>query len=245
MLIYGHRGAKGEAPENTLSGFAFLRNQGIHRVELDIQLDKNGEPIVIHDDSVSRTTNAKGAISKYDASQLAQLDARGPWKKEFLEVDGVPSLSAVLDAWPMLASIQIEVKKMPLNQGAIAARRIVEICKHFQLHERAIITSQHLPFLQHLRDTHCEQAMGMVASKLTKGLVQHAVKLGCSYLCLKWKVCNPDIVEEAHAAGLHVSLWTMNDPAHLEKFHAWGVDSIITDYPSKFTPVFSPGKQGQ
>ena len=244
MLIYGHRGAKGEAPENTLSGFAFLRQQGIHRVELDIQLDKDGEPIVIHDDSLNRTTNATGAINKYNASELAQLDARGAWKKNFPHCDGVPSLSAVLEAWPMLESIQIEVKKMPLNQGAIAAHRIVQICKHFQLHEKAIITSQHLPFLQHLCDSHCELPTGMVASKITKGLVQHAVELGCSYLCLKWKVCNQKIVEEAHAAGLHVSLWTVNDITHLEKFNAWGVDSIITDFPSKFTPLYSPEKQG-
>ncbi|MBL4608472.1 MAG: glycerophosphodiester phosphodiesterase [Pseudomonadales bacterium] len=244
MLIYGHRGAKGEAPENTLSGFQFLRNQGIHRVELDVQLDKNGEAVVIHDDKVNRTTNARGAVSSYDASGLAQLDARGIWKKKFLGKDGIPSLRAVLDAWPELKSIQIEVKEMPLNQAAIAAHRIVEICKHFQLHERAIITSKHIPFLQHLRDSHCEQPIGMVALKINKGLVQQAVELGCSYLCLKWKFCNPMILEEAHAAGLHVSLWTINDPAHLEKFHAWGVDSIITDYPSKFMPVYTPKGQG-
>ena len=244
MLIYGHRGAKGEAPENTLSGFAFLRKQGIHRVELDIQVDKNGDLVVIHDEKVNRTTNARGAVRQYDVSELAQLDARGRWKKEFLETDGVPSLSAVLDAWPTLASIQIEVKKMPLDQGAAAAHRIVEICKQFQLHERAIITSKHLPFLLHLRDTRCKLPTGMVALKLTKGLVQRVVELGSSYLCLKWTLCNRGIVEEAHAAGLHVSLWTVNDPTHLEKFHAWGVDSIITDYPSKFTPIFSPDQQG-
>ena len=243
MLIYGHRGAKGEAPENTLSGFQFLRSQEIHRVELDIQLDKNGEPIVIHDDSVNRTTNARGAVSKYDAAMLSQLDARGAWKKTFTERDGVPSLEAVLEAWPQLESIQIEVKKMPLNQGAIAAQRIVEICQQFQLHKRATITSKHIPFLQHLRDTHCEQPMGLVALRLKKSLVQQAIELGCSYLSLKWKICNEEIVKEAHAAGLHVSLWTVNEPNHLEKFHAWGVDSIITDYPSQFAPVFSPERQ--
>lgn len=245
MLIYGHRGAKGEAPENTLSGFRHLRRHDIHRVELDIQLDKNGEAIVIHDGTVNRTTNAKGRISSFDAHQLAQLDARGAWQKEWPELDGVPTLDNVLSEWPQLESIQIEVKKMPLNQGAMAARRLGEICKHHQLAERGIITSQHIPFLQHLQDSHCQQPIGMVASKLKRGLIDQAIALGCSYLCLKWKICNPKIVSEAHAAGLHVSLWTVNDKTHIEKYLAWGVDSIITDYPSKFATLHQDWKQDQ
>jgi len=64
--------------------------------------------------------------------------------------------------------------------------------------------------------------------------VQEAVNLGCKYLCLKWTLCNPRLVQEAHQAGLSVSLWTVNDTTHLDKFYSWGVDSIITDYPSLF-----------
>lgn len=235
MQIYGHRGARGEAPENTLAGFSHLRQIGIHRVELDIVLDRNNEAIVIHDDTLDRTTNAQGPVKKFDALTLAQLDARGSdWQGRWPHITGVPTLEAVLDEWPQIESIQIEVKKMPIQQCGHAAKRILALCQQFQLNERGIITSQYIPFLQHLKSIHCKQAMGLVASRLKKDLVQEAVNLGCNYLCLKWTLCNPVLVQEAHQAGLSVSLWTVNDTTHLDKFYSWGVDSIITDYPSRF-----------
>lgn len=235
MRIYGHRGAKGEAPENTLAGFQHLRQLGIHRVELDIVLDRNHEAIVIHDDTLDRTTNQQGPVKEFDAHSLAQLDARGAdWQKRWPEATCVPTLEAVLQEWPQLQSMQIEVKKMPLDLRAATAKRVIELCEHFQLRERGIITSQFVPFLAYLKSMHCKQPRGLVASKLSKDLVNEAVDLGCEYLCLKWTLCNENLVKEAHAAGLSVSLWTVNDISHLDNFLRWGVDSLITDYPSRF-----------
>lgn len=235
MQIYGHRGAKGEAPENTPAGFEHLRKLGIHRVELDIVLDRNHEAIVIHDDTLDRTTNQQGFVKDFDAISLAQLDARGrDWQERWPSATGVPTLEAVLQEWPQLESMQIEVKKMPMNLRAATAKRVIELCEQFQLHERGIITSQYVPFLAYLKSTHCKQARGLVASSLSKDVVKEAVDLGCTYLCLKWTLCNEHLVKEAHAAGLTVSLWTVNETSHLDKFLNWGVDSLITDYPSRF-----------
>lgn len=235
MQIYGHRGAKGEAPENTLAGFEHLRKLGIHRVELDIVLDRNHEAIVIHDDTLDRTTNKQGFVKDFDAISLAQLDARGrDWQARWPSATGVPTLEAVLQEWPQLESMQIEVKKMPLNLRAATAQRVIELCGKFQLGERGIITSQYVPFLAYLKSIDCKQARGLVADSLSNDVIKEAVELGCAYLCLKWTLCNENLVKEAHAAGLTVSLWTVNETSHFDKFLNWGVDSLITDYPSRF-----------
>ena len=238
MQIFGHRGAHGEAPENTLTAFQFLRDQGIHCVELDVRLDKDGEPIVIHDESLSRTTNGQGLVSEHDATALSTLDARHHWESTFLEMDGIPHLETVLKAWPDLESVQIEVKEMPLNQCHTAARRIVEICQHLKLQQRATITSLHMPLLQNLKNSQYEQPTGLVVKHKHQNPVQQAIELGCSYLCLRWDVCSPSTVQKAHAAGLHVSAWVINDQEHLKTLNTWGVDSIITDYPSRLVKPY-------
>ena len=238
MQIFGHRGAHGEAPENTLTAFQFLRDQGIHCVEFDVRLDKGGEPIVIHDESLSRTTNGQGLVSEHHATVLGALDARKHWKSTFSQRDGIPRLETVLKAWPDIESVQIEVKEMPQDQCHIAARRIVEICQHLKLQQRATITSLHIPFLQHLKSSRYDQPTGLVVQHKLQNPVQQAIELGCSYLCLRWDVCNPSTVKKAHEAGLHVSVWVVNDQEHLKTLNTWGVDSIITDYPSRLVKPY-------
>src|SRR5439155_21621382 len=76
MLLFGHRGARGEAPENTLAGFAHARRAGVAAFELDVRPTADGRLAVIHDATVDRTTNATGAVSDFTAADLARLDAR-------------------------------------------------------------------------------------------------------------------------------------------------------------------------
>ena len=84
-LIYGHRGAKGEAPENTLASFKQCLAHGVRRCELDLHLSKDGELMVIHDPTLKRTTGRRGKVVEHDAEELTQYDARhgGPsWKQK-------------------------------------------------------------------------------------------------------------------------------------------------------------------
>jgi len=98
-LIIGHRGAAGEAPENTLASFLLAVQQGAHAVELDIDLTKDGEIIVIHDDTLDRTTTGKGFISELTLKEIKQYDA-GIWYDERFEGEKVPTLEEVFDKLP-------------------------------------------------------------------------------------------------------------------------------------------------
>lgn len=234
MHLYGHRGAKGEAPENTLAGFQYLRDLGIHHVELDVHLNRNGVPVVIHDEKLARTTNARGLIKDLSTSALAEVDARGHWKHHWPEPQRIPTLDEVLSAWPQLESIQLEVKTKSPDEIPVMARALIDACHKYTLQERGIITSQHLEFLQHLKDIQCPQARGIVVLRRDSQVIPKALHLGCRYLCLKQSVCNPELLSDAHEAGLSVSVWTVNRLKQYDKFKRWGVDSIITDVPSNF-----------
>lgn len=85
MIVYGHRGAKGEAPENTLPGFRHAYRQGVRHFELDLVLSKDGKPVLVHDLTTDRTTGHKGSVGQYSAAELSQMDARrntSPWPEK-------------------------------------------------------------------------------------------------------------------------------------------------------------------
>ncbi|MCB1660955.1 MAG: glycerophosphodiester phosphodiesterase, partial [Pseudomonadales bacterium] len=95
MLIVGHRGARGEAPENTLSGFKYLKSLGVKALELDINVSQDKQLVVIHDDSLERTTTGTGLVKTHTSNQLAALNACH-YFKDWPYHDGVPLLTEVL-----------------------------------------------------------------------------------------------------------------------------------------------------
>lgn len=240
MKIIGHRGAKGEAPENTLAGFAYLRSLGIHHVELDIHLSADKQLVVIHDDTVDRTTNQSGKVRDFTADQLANMNAHHQWPNWSLpnhpaSETGIPRLAKVLTAWHELKSIQLEVKSAPKAELALIARDLIQLCEDFKLGERGIITSSSEQFHQCLSELHCKQPTGLVADSRVQNPIQTAKDLNCDYLCLDWKLCNDEMVAAASNAKLTVSLWTANDASWFKTFENWGIDSVITDMPSKWS----------
>lgn len=244
MKIIGHRGAKSEAPENTLAGFAYLRSLGINHVELDVYLSADQELVVIHDDTVDRTTGQSGKVRNFSAMALSQMKAFEEWPgwsqshPDFNQYhQGIPTLHEILADWPELESIQLEVKPAPDKDLAIVAREIIKLCQDFKLEDRGIITSSSKPFHQFLNELNSPQASGLVADDKIVNPVETARSLNCDYLCLDWKLCNEEIVKAAARAGLIVSLWTVNDTSTLNAFRKWKIDGVITDIPSEWLKV--------
>lgn len=232
MEIIGHRGARSEAPENTLAGFSHLRSLGIHSVELDLHLSRDFELVIIHDDTVDRTTNQSGQVFQFSAQELEQLDARGePWGDWPLSDEtGVPLLRKLLKHWPELKAIQLEVKSPDRTHYEILGNGLITICQHFGL--KGTITSSDLDFLSHLNNAQCPIALGYVATEMHPEPVQAALQNQCSHLIPKWDLCNTTLIENAHKEGLIVSAWTVNDPETYYHMESIGVDSVITDKPS-------------
>lgn len=231
MLIYGHRGAKGEAPENTLAGFEHAHRHGIRHFELDIQLSKDGIPVVVHDLTVDRTTTAAGRIAEFTAEQLGQLDAREntpSWPKPV----GIPTLDAVFRTCPGFAHMQLEVKKDTRPRLNSLCNRLVEMIQRHRWHGRLTITSSEVWFLQAVRRRDRSISIGLVSDRRFPHPVKSAVGLGCSHLCLKWTLCSLKLVELAHRSNLHLSVWTVNRIHDMLSLERQGVDSIITDYPT-------------
>jgi len=228
-LIYGHRGAKGEAPENTLASFKQCLAHGVRRCELDLHLSKDGELMVIHDPTLKRTTGRRGKVVEHDAEELTQYDARqgGPsWKQPC----PIPRLEELFEQCEF-EHWQLEVKSASRVRAARSVLAIKALAERHGLLDRVTVTSGSREVLRALKRLTPELSCGLVAEYAWLDPLKVAKQYDCSLLALKWTLCTPERIAKARQLGLHVSVWTVNDPGLMRRLADFGVDSLITDYP--------------
>ncbi len=233
MKLIGHRGARGEAPENTLGGFRYLRQLGVSAVELDIQVSADGELVVIHDGFLERSTLASGKVSEHTAAELWRLDASHRAFPDWPETEGVPRLRAVMEVLKDFDHIQFEVKAASEEESRLVAEKFPPLWREFGFGTRAFSTSFNPRYLQLLRESAAEIPRGFLFEKDFSGdAVAIALALGCQSIGPHQERCTAALIANAHAAGLQVSTWTVNSVDRMRELARDGADSIITDFPT-------------
>ncbi|MDY0250989.1 MAG: glycerophosphodiester phosphodiesterase family protein [Pseudomonas sp.] len=228
-LIYGHRGARGEAPENTLASFQACLNAGVNRCELDLHLSKDGQLMVIHDATLKRTTGRRGKVSQHTAEQLMQMDARlntPAWPT----ICPIPSLEQLFVHCPF-EHWQLEVKEASRARATQIVRAIEQLSARFAVQDKIIITSSSRTVLRAAQRLAPHLARGLVAEHAWLDPIKIAQRYDCKMLVLNWTLCTERRLIKAQQAGLHVSVWTVNEPALMRRLAACGADSLITDFP--------------
>ncbi|WP_313086584.1 glycerophosphodiester phosphodiesterase [Pseudomonas sp.] len=229
--IYGHRGAKGEAPENTLTSFQQCLAHGVRRCELDLHLSRDGELMVIHDPTLKRTTGRRGKVVERDADELVRYDARsgGPgWKQPC----PIPRLAELFEKCDF-EHWQLEVKSASRVRAARTVLAIKTLAEAHGLLDRITVTSGSREVLRALKRLTPEISCGLVAEHGWLDPLKVARQYDCTLLALKWTLCTPERIAKARQQGLHVSVWTVNEPALMRRLADFGVDSLITDYPGR------------
>lgn len=228
-LIYGHRGAKGEAPENTLASFKTCLEHGVKRCELDLHLSSDGELMAIHDPTLKRTTDRRGRVVDYTAAELVEIDARkgGPG---WLNPCPIPRLETLFEQCPF-EHWQLEVKSASRTRAVTTVLAIREMAQRHGLLDKVTITSSSREVLRAAAELVPDISRGLVAEYAWLDPLKVAQNYGCQYLALNWTLCTPERLTKAQRQGLHVSVWTVNEPALMRRLADFGADSLITDFP--------------
>jgi len=235
--IVGHRGARGEAPENTAAGFQVAMEAGVHEIELDVRLSRDGHLIVVHDTNVTRTTGERGKAHHYTLSQLEVLDARRNtpgWHSPL----GIPSLREVVALCGPSMRFQFEVKGADRPILHRLAHQLVVFINELALHDRVVVTSSHTGFLRMLGTMTSHIERGYVAEYRYQQPTRRAAALGCTWLMPRHILVTPALMRRARRRHLKVSTWTVNDLTRAERLTELGVDGIITDFPTSFVTHF-------
>jgi glycerophosphoryl diester phosphodiesterase len=235
VIVYGHRGARGEAPENTIAGARHAVARGVRQLEIDLRLSADDRLVVVHDATLRRTTGVPGKVGERPAGQLAKLDAREdgpPWPNK--RGTGIPTMAALFRAVPEIRHWQLELKSLGKRHNPRLAEAVVEwISEH---RPRAVVTSSEPDLIRTVKELLPHQATGFVST--TKNPEPVLEECGCDYLIAHWKSLEGRAqVRKLQRRGIHISTWTVNDASVIEQLYQLGIDSVITDYPSMALPL--------
>ena len=233
VLVVGHRGARGLAPENTIASFDTARQIGVDWVELDVHVSRDDQLVVMHDATVDRTTDGHGYLRDMTLAEIKALDA-GEWFDSRFAGQKVPTLPEVLEWSEGELGLVIELKG-GFQQGLVP--KVVDLLwKHDRVDQVILISFNHRA-IQHVKALSPEIRAGILYVARLVNSVAVARDVGADALHPNYNYVDPDLVHEAHTAGLAVSTWTVNDPEIMSKLIDMGIDSIATDYPDRLMAV--------
>ncbi len=229
VMVVGHRGAAGLAPENTMPSFELARSLGVDAIELDVHVSRDGALIVMHDETVDRTTNGHGRIADLSLAEIQALDASGRKGTDQTPVR-VPTLDQVL-AWAR-GKNRLVIELKGIDHPEIVARTIDTLREYRMLDQVMLISFDHHA-LREARLLCSDIWTGCLYVGRVADVVGLAGSCGADAICPTLALVHPDDVAVAHDAGLAVCVWTVNDPHAIRYARRLGVDSITSDFPDR------------
>jgi glycerophosphoryl diester phosphodiesterase len=230
-IIFAHRGASAAAPENTLASFELAARQGAPAIEFDVKLTSDRQVIVIHDQTLDRTTNGSGQVTKQSLAALRELDA-GSWRAEEFRGEKIPTLAEVFEAVGTKVLMNIELTNYATPFDGLV-HEVAALIKKHRIEERVYFSSFFPTNLVIARRLLPTVPRGQLYLEAGSGWWQRtaanfmSVDAEHPYLT----DVTAETVQRAHARGRRVHVWTVNDPADMRRLRSQGVDGIFTDDP--------------
>lgn len=238
IVNYAHRGASGYCPENTMVAFKKGLELGATGIETDVQRTKDGKLVLIHDESVERTTGQQGQIKDLTYDEISRLDA-GSWFGSEFAGETIPLLDELLEwAAPTELIINLELKNNAEEYTGME-QQVIDVIQQYGLSDRIIISS-----FNHYSLVTCKQ----LAPDIRTGILYgdklynpwaYAQSVGAEALHPYHLHLNEQIVREAAASGVISNPFTINEPEQMRELIEMGVAGIITDYPDRLAELLS------
>jgi glycerophosphoryl diester phosphodiesterase len=248
-LVFAHRGGAKLAPENTMAAFTNGLSLGSDGIECDVHLSRDGVPVVIHDKTLDRTTDATGLVSEHTAAELAHVDAgfrftsdggAFPFRGRGI---GVPTLEEVLGTFTH-SRVIVEMKT---GEPALA-RAVAALVDRTHAMERVCVGSFYRTGLEVIRAI--APAIATSASEnearwtLYRSWCRWPLTASRRYCAFqvperagRLQVISPAFLRQAHGDGARVDVWVVDDPADMRRMFGWGIDGVITDRPDIAVPL--------
>lgn len=230
VAVFAHRGASGTHPENTEAAFVEALRLGVEAVELDVHLSLDQELVIIHDDTVDRTSDGSGQIRHMKWEQIGALDA-GSWFDAHFAGQRFLKLDEALDILEGDVRLNIHAKAHDLDRAELATRVVRRLVDR-KLIERAFFASDQQTLAlarrvnQHL--SICNLSVSPVENYILRSRA-----VGATILQPGHAVTTPELVAAAHAQGMQVNPFYADDEAEMQRLIDCGVDGILTNYPEK------------
>jgi glycerophosphoryl diester phosphodiesterase len=236
--VIGHRGACGLAPENTVASFRKAAELGVRWVEFDVHLSADGVPVIIHDDTVNRTTSGRGKVAALTLAELQGLDA-GTWFQPRFRGEHVPTLEEIVMLLGKVGlGAVVEIKPSPGTEAATAEAAVRLLLERWPDHlPPPMVSSFETEALERAHDVAPGIARALLVGRVRDGWQREVDRLGCSALHADQERLDAKTVASVTRAGLPLFAYTVNDPARAAELFQWGVAAVFSDRPDLIEPV--------
>ncbi len=229
-LVIAHRGGNKWAPENTMSAFAKSLKAGADGVELDIHRCKSGELIVIHDETLERTTNGSGFVKDKTWDELKNVSA-GKWYSAEFENERLPLLKDVLTLADGKMIVDIEIKNAPIEYPGIEDD-LASLLKDYKYPDKILISSFDHELIRRVHEKLPNIEVAFLDAGIVADVGEYASKIGAKAWNAGYSELRADAVSRAHKSGLAVNVWTVNGNQKWDQAMDMKVDGIVTDDPA-------------
>ena len=245
LSLQAHRGAAGLAPENTLAAFRMALELGADGTEMDLQLTRDGVVVVIHDDTVDRTTDGRGRIGDLTLAEVKRLDAGAKFGPTF-RGERIPTLRELIDLVKASGKdrfrLNLEIKFAEGREGQPAdlEEKVLAVLAETKFLDRVITQSFYHPSAAKMKRLAPGISAGLLVGQRRQPAdpVAAVRDLGVDYYAPHHSLVTPDLLRALHQAAIPVVTWTVNDPADMRRLVDMGLgalpgDGIISDYPDR------------
>ena len=233
--LIAHRGFSQKFPENTLAAFEAAASAGVQMIEMDVMFSRDRRPVVIHDATLERTTNGRGAVSDFTLNELKRLDA-GSWFGEKFADQRLPELSEVLDLIKGRVYVNIEIKAdayEPHHPPDAIEKQIVAMVRKKGMQNHVLISSFELEFLVQIAAMENPPAIALIShTPITRRIVDLCAHLKMFSWHPDQRMATPHQVNLMHAAGLKVFPYKVDTFEDYMRMMDMKVEGVITDDPT-------------
>lgn len=233
ILNFAHRGARLQAPENTIPAFELAADLGADGIEFDVILSRDSTPVVIHDFHVDQTTNGSGPVKEKTFEELRELDAGSHFSGTFAGTP-IPELSEVLEAVGQRLLLNIELKST--DASSLLARIVTGEIKRHSLDERVVISSFNPIILRHVRQIAPQMPIGYLYAPgmsflLSSGILARPIIGKHQARHPHFSMVDEKYMAWARSHSYRVNVWTVNEAADVHRMRDLGVDMVMSDAP--------------
>ena len=231
--VWGHRGADGwdvqYAPENTLPSFQKAIDMGADGIEFDVQLTKDGEIVICHDERIDRTSDGKGWLKDYTLKELKRFNFSKPHPEYgFVEIPTLEELLALIKSTNL--TLNIELKTNMIYYDGLE-EKTVQLVRKYDMDERVIYSSFNHYSLQKLKKLFPDAQVGLLMGENFVDVPGYPKRLGAMAVHPPVQPLTKEYIDKCHEYGLKVHTWTVDNLIMMHGVIAMGVDAFITDCP--------------
>lgn len=232
MLNIAHRGFSGVYPENTMIAFEKAIEAGCDGIELDVQLTKDGVPVIMHDEKVDRTTDGTGFVKDYSFSKIRKLNAKYRYEKFdiFCEVPSLREYFELVKDKNIFTNVELK-NSVVLYENL--EEKVLDLIDEYNLRDRIIISSfNHLSVVK-MKKMAPDMKYGFLEESIVLDAAMYAKRYGIDYLHPSWQSVTKEYCRQAKEEGIEINTWTVNDLALMKKLQELQVHGVITNFPDR------------